>query len=54
MRVYEALHPKATIEEGLNHPNQYFQARCAQLHVFLHGEAECCEQGYARDGLSRL
>lgn len=35
MRVYEALHPKASIEEGLNHPNQYFQARyvrsCCQL-----------------------
>ena len=26
MRVYEALHPTASIEERLNHPNQYFQA----------------------------
>jgi DNA primase large subunit len=26
MKVYEALHPTASIEEGLNHPNQYFQA----------------------------
>ena len=26
MKVYEAMHPKNSIEEGLNHPNQYFQA----------------------------
>lgn len=26
MRVFEALHPRSVIEEGLNHPNQYFQA----------------------------
>jgi len=25
MKVYEALHPTSMIEEGLNHPNQYFQ-----------------------------
>ena len=25
-RVFEALHPRSGIEEGLNHPNQYFQA----------------------------